>query len=401
LSTEAAIVGAGPAGLIAARELARRGFEVEVLEEHPIVGEPSHCAGLLSVEGLKRLGVDPCQDFVQQEVTGGTVYSPGGKAVRISGSRTRAYVVDRAAFDRHLADSAMRDGARIETGRRVTGLHVAKGRVCGVEIRGSTKQAYLVIDCEGAGGYLAKGLGFPRPSEGVLSGVNAEVSGVDLEPGMVEVWLGEYLAPALFAWVIPIGEKVARCGLACGRGDAEERLRAFLERRFGGVGGTKTLRWPVLTGGPIERTFTDGLLLVGDVAGQTKPTTGGGVILGGLCAVEAARAAAEALEAEDFSAGFIGRYERYWRAALGKEFSSMLSVRRFLNKIPDGRMDRLFDSLKRSGLESTLEGLADGGDMDMQSGVLIAVFKNPALLRVLAEGLGRMGLVELRALLNL
>lgn len=401
MSTEAAIVGAGPAGLLAARELARRGFEVEVFEEHPVVGEPSHCAGVLSVEGLKRLGVDPRQDFVQQEVRGGTVYSPGGTAIRISGSRTRAYVVDRAAFDRHLADSAREEGARIETGRRVTGLHVVDGRVCGVETRGTTKQANLVIDCEGAGGSLARGLGLPRPSEGILSGVNAEVSGVDLEPGMVEVWLGEGLTPGLFAWVIPTGERAARCGLACGRGDADERLRAFLERRFGGVARSQTRMWPVLTGGPVERTFTDGLLLVGDVAGQTKPTTGGGVVLGGLCAIEAARAAAEALEAEDFSAGFISRYERYWKAALGKEFSSMLSVRRFMNKIPDGRMDRLFGSLKRSGLESTLEGLVESGDMDMQSGVLSAVFKSPVLLRVSAEVLGRMALGELRALFNL
>ncbi len=55
MRTEAAVVGAGPAGLIAARELAGRGFEVKVFEEHTIIGEPNHCAGILSVNGLKRL----------------------------------------------------------------------------------------------------------------------------------------------------------------------------------------------------------------------------------------------------------------------------------------------------------------------------------------------------------
>jgi len=164
---------------------------------------------------------------------------------------------------------------------------------------------------------------------------------------------------------------------------------------------SETRVWPVLTGGPVSKTFGDGLLLVGDVAAQTKPTTGGGVILGSLCAVEAARTAAEALEAGDTSARFLSRYERSWRAALEREFSTMLSVRRFLNRIPDDRMDRLFESVKSSGLEPALGGLVEEGDMDMQSGVLRSALGNPGLLRVAVECLGRVALGELRALFNL
>jgi len=59
LRPEAAVVGAGPAGILAAKRVAERGFSVQVFEEHPSIGEPSHCAGLISVEGLRRLGVEP------------------------------------------------------------------------------------------------------------------------------------------------------------------------------------------------------------------------------------------------------------------------------------------------------------------------------------------------------
>jgi len=79
----------------------------------------------------------------------------------------------------------------------------------------------------------------------------------------------------------------------------------------------------------------------------------------------------------------------------------MLSVRRFLNRIPDDRMDRLFESVKASGLEPALVGLVEEGDMDMQSGVLRSALGNPGLLRVTVECLGRVALGELRALFNL
>jgi geranylgeranyl reductase family protein len=399
--TEAVVVGAGPAGLLAARELARRGVEVRVFEEHAVIGEPNHCAGILSVEGLKRLQVDPSQDFIQHEIKGGTVYSPDGTSIRITSSRTRAYIVDRAVFDRNLADIARREGASIEIGRRIEELTVQDGCISGVAGKDFAVPTDIVIDCEGAGGFLVRRLKIFRPLEEILVGVNVEVSGVDLEPHMVEVWLGKELAPGFFGWVVPTGERTARCGLACSSGDTLERLRTFMRRRFGKVEFTEPLMWPVLTGGPVGRTFSDGLLLAGDVAGQTKPTTGGGVILGGLCAIDAGRIAAEAVEEGDFSSSFLSRYEKSWRDALGKEFSAMLTARRFMNKIKDRRMDRLINALKRAGLEDTLERMVDQGDMDMQREVIRSALKHPGLLKVLAGSLGRMVLGELRAIFNL
>ena len=122
--TDVVVVGAGPAGLLAAREVASRGLGVKVLEEHNIVGVPNHCAGLLSVEGLARLGVEPSPYFVQNEITGGRIYSPGGEVLEVPGTRTRAYVVDRTLFDRYLAASAEEEGADVETGRRVEGFSI-------------------------------------------------------------------------------------------------------------------------------------------------------------------------------------------------------------------------------------------------------------------------------------
>ncbi|TRO47490.1 NAD(P)/FAD-dependent oxidoreductase [Candidatus Bathyarchaeota archaeon] len=401
MRAEAVVVGGGPAGLIAARELASRGVEVKAYEEHATIGEPNHCAGILSVEGLARLDVEPSPEFVQHEVRGGVAHSPNGTPIRISGSRTRAYVVDRGALDRHLAWQAEDAGAELILGHRVKGLLMKEGRVAGVSGMDGPVEAEVVIDCEGVGGSLARSAGLTPPERGVLSGINAEVSGIETEPGLVEVWLGERIAPGFFAWVAPTSEGSARCGLACEDGDAGALLDRFLGRRFGEARHTAPVRWPVLKGGPVARTYGDGLLLAGDVAGQTKPTTGGGVIFGGLCAIEAARTACGALEAGDCSAVRLSRYEGAWRGLLGGEFSSMLAARRLADGISDDRMDRLFASLKGSGLEGTLERLVDEGDMDMQSGVLRSALTDPGMIGVLAGSLGRLALAELRGLFNL
>lgn len=401
MKAEAVVVGGGPAGLIAARELASRGVKVKAYEEHTVIGEPNHCAGILSVEGLARLDVNPSPDFIQHEVRGGVAYSPNGTPIRITSSRTRAYIVDRAAFDRHLAEQAEDAGAELILGHRVRELLVEENRVAGVLGQDGPVDAEVVIDCEGTAGFLARSVGLGPSEKGVLSGINTEVSGVETEPGMVEVWLGEDVAPGFFAWVAPTGDDSARCGLACESSDAKALLEKFLEKRFGETEHTVPARWSVLKGGPVAKTYGEGLLLVGDVAGQTKPTTGGGVIFGGLCAVEAAKTVCSALEADDCSAEYLSRYETAWRKLLGREFSSMMAARRFTDGISDDRMDRLFGSLKGSRLEGTLERLVEEGDMDMQSGVLRSALTHPGMIGVLVSSLGRLALAELRGLFNL
>lgn len=400
MRTEVAVVGGGPAGLIAARELAARGVRVKVFEEHPEIGAPNHCAGILSVEGLKRIGVEPDLNFLRHEIKGGTAFSPDGTGIRITSGRTRAYIVDRATFDRHLAEMARDAGAEIERNHRIRDFIFEDGRVVGV--RGDLDvEASIVIDAEGVSGALARKAGLTRPGGGVLAGINANVPNAQLEPGMVEVWFGESLAGGMFAWAVPAGENEVRCGLATDKGDALELLRGFIKSRFGLTECGEPARWPVLTGGPIDKTHGDGLLLVGDVAGHTKPTTGGGVILGGMCAMMAAETAIQALEEGDYSAGFLRRYDERWKEALGGEFSSMLGVRRFLNSIPDSRMNRIFASVKSAGLEPTLEKFIEEGDMDLQSGVLRKALTHPGMLRVMASSVGRLALGELRGLFNI
>lgn len=397
MRADAVVVGAGPAGLIAAREIASRGYDVKVIEEHHEVGVPNHCAGLISAEGLRRLGLEPSPEFIQHEIAGGRVYSPSGTPVEVRAGRTRAYAVDRAALDAHLADRATDAGAEIIKGARADELLTSGGTVIGVRGTGFEIDSTIVIDDEGASRKLLGQITTPR-HKAPLTGLNVEVK-ADAEPNMVEAWLGRRYAPGLFAWVIPLGEGRARCGLAS-YDHAPERLTAFLRTRFGIEGYPAPRGGTVLTGGPLRRTSFGGLLIVGDAAGHTKPTTGGGVVLGGLCTMEAARVASDALEEGDTSWKFLGRYDESWRRLYGGEFDAMLVARRFADRLSDDRLDRLLSSFRAEGLEDLLLGVVKEGDMDLQRGAITRALRNPRILSMLVRGAGRLAVSELAALVN-
>src|SRR5580765_4996401 len=102
------IVGGGPAGLYAAARLADAGFHTTLLEEHPTVGEPVHCTGVLAAEAFHEFKLS--RRSLLNELTTARFWSPTGQQVPYSSGRVEAVVVDRGIFDQDLFDRAQRAG---------------------------------------------------------------------------------------------------------------------------------------------------------------------------------------------------------------------------------------------------------------------------------------------------
>ncbi|HID90926.1 TPA: NAD(P)/FAD-dependent oxidoreductase [Candidatus Bathyarchaeota archaeon] len=373
------VVGGGPAGLITARETARAGIDVTVVEEHAEVGVPTHCAGLLSVDGLERIGVRPL-GFVVNAVRGARFFSPSGLSFKIEARRPKAYVVDRELFDKALAEQAAESGANIVLGKRVKDVIVHEDRADALLADGHRVGSDAIVVAEGVRCALTRALGLRAPKRR-LQAAQMEIAGVDADPSYVELHFGRRIAPGFFAWKVPLSDDTLRIGLACSDGRALARLTRFVKRELGGrgkvIGRSASL---LIAGGPIGRTYGDRFLVVGDAAGQAKPTTGGGVIFGGVCALHAANAIRRAASLGDWSASVLKDYQRGWMKELGRELRLMLIARKVADRLSDRGIDRLFSVVIEGGLA---EGIQEVGDIDFQSPALLSLIRHRSAFGVI------------------
>ena len=269
--------------MLAANVISKQGFSVEVFEEHGRIGYPVHCAGMVSVEGFRRLGIEIKPVFHQNTVFGGRIFSSDGSCVTIRDRKPRAYIIDRGRFDAYLAEVAEDNGAKINTARRVDQIIFKDGVARGLRVGDSEVESTIVVDAEGVLSRVLGRSGVVTGQVGVLNGFNVELDVDEIESDMVEVWFNQEIAKGFFIWVIPINENRVRCGLATSRKNGAKALKHFIEKRFNTETPSTIHSGLVCAGGPVSKTCYPGLLLAGDVAGQVKPTTGGGVVLRSGC----------------------------------------------------------------------------------------------------------------------
>jgi geranylgeranyl reductase family protein len=394
MKTDAVIIGAGPAGLISAYVISNHGYSLEVFEEHNLVGYPIHCTGMVSVEGFNRLGIKPDPSFHQNTIYGGRIFSSDGSCIKIKDKKPRAYIINRGKFDAFLADRVLNKGGNINLGKRVDKILFKKGRVNSLQIGNSNFSSKIFIDAEGVGGRLLSRSGINTLQKGILNGYNVELEVEIDEPDMVEVWFNQEIAKDFFTWVVPNSESRVRCGLATSRSNGRDALKHFINKRFGVEIPREIHGGLICIGGPISRTVYPGLVLAGDVAGHVKPTTGGGVVIGGLCAKIAGEASVKALE-DEYAFYSLDNYEDEWRGLYGSELQAMLYVRNFLNRLDDERICRMFHAFIEETLEEKFTALVMEGDMDMQAGVIKRALTDPAILGSLAKSLGRLVMKEI------
>jgi digeranylgeranylglycerophospholipid reductase len=350
-----AIVGGGPGGLFAARELAGRGFDVVVFEEHSTAGDPVHCTGVLALEAFDQF--DITRESILNALTVAEFVGPSGASIEYGATSVEAVVVDRRVFDQRLCARAEAAGAQIQTGVKVSDVQVSDAAVtirtgAGLEIAARA----CVLAC-GANYVIQRRLGLGMP------GMHLQSAQIELPagaPGNVEVHFGEDVAPRGFAWAVPVrrGERgFARVGLMCDR-DARAYFDRFVARirsrwqlgsaecQDGGV----SPRTKVLPLAPLEQTYTTRLLAVGDAAGLVKATTGGGIYYSLVSGSIAAEVLAEGLHRNDLSEPALARYQQRWRAQLGEELDAQMALRTIADRMSDAEIDELFDLARTDGI---------------------------------------------------
>jgi digeranylgeranylglycerophospholipid reductase len=340
------VVGAGPAGSIAASTLAQAGRSVAVLDWRTNLGDKL-CTGIIGAECHKRF--PPLDEHIHKGAKAVTIVSPDGRRYNIARDETQGFIIDRVAYVASLAQNAREAGAEFDLGQRVTSITVADD---GVTVLASgdggrtSHRARLLIIASGFGSPLLSMVGLrDNGNQPHMVGSQAEVIANDLED--TEVYLGQAIAPGSFGWLVPVAGSRALVGLVS-RQELNGHMDRFIStlQQDGKVGEIvkQPKRWGIPLK-PLARTYGDRVLVAGDAAGMAKPTTGGGIYYALLSGELAAETAGEALAADDLSARQLRAYEKRWKALFGKEMRVGYMARMLFESLGDSQLDRLLDTL--------------------------------------------------------
>ncbi len=383
------VVGAGPSGLRTAARLAGAGLEVRVLEKKPRAGAGVVCTGIVGLEVFDDFGLD--RGSIVEELRTVRLVSPRETELLYEHPRAFAGVVDRERFDGALAAAAVAAGATVACDARVEdiavgpdGVEVAVRYASGGLARETAEVAVLATGVDFG---LSKKLGLSSPRD-FLKGAQVECAFPGAET--TTLFFGRDVAPGAFAWSVPSGGGRARIGLLTQK-DPKACLHRLLDRSFGGVRGAFeecSVRTKPVAQGLLPRTVGDRVLAVGEAAGQTKTTTGGGISYGLACADLAAAAIVECFGRSSFGRSDLAAYERRWKARLQKEILIGQYTRKMCARLSDGRIESLFQLARTDGIVPIIR---ENADFDWHSGLIFALLQRLSFMRFFRDVKDRLG----------
>jgi len=325
------VAGGSVAGLLSAREISSRGFSVLVIEEDYEIGTPEHCGGLVSIAGLEELGIIPFRKTFDHMMESAEIKSPNGKSFTINSKKQKVVEISRRELDKQIAFQAQKNGTEIKV--RTSFQEITN---TGIRTNEENIDCKIFVDARGVSSLIHK------DRTGILSSAQYEIYANWIKKGKVEVIFDQEKYPGFFAWVIPSNEGKGKVGVA-GKGiNVSDTLNEILKEK-GKYSTIRKIFAPIWIKGPIEK-FVDGkTVIVGDAAGQAKPTTAGGIFTSGMGGVFAGQAISKFLKTNEIS--HLQEYQKRWTERFGKEFDKQLLARKILERLDNQTINKLFESI--------------------------------------------------------
>jgi len=348
------VIGGGSvAGLLCAREIASKGFSVIVIEEDYEIGTPEHCGGLVSLSGLEELGVIPFRKTFDHMIESAKVSSPNGESFTINSKKQKVVEISRRELDKQIAFQAQKNGAVIK-------VKTSFQEITDTGIRTNEEKidCKIFVDARGVSSLIHK------DRTGILSSAQYEIYADWIHKGKVEVIFDQEKYAGFFAWVIPSGEGKGKVGVA-GRGIKVSETLDNILRDKGKYSTIRKIFAPIWIKGPIKKFVEGKTVIIGDAAGQAKPTTAGGIFTSGMGGIYAGQAISEFLKTNNSED--LEQYQKKWTERFGKEFEKQILARKLLERIDNNTINKLFESIT----PEIIKEISEKDDFDFHTGSII------------------------------
>ncbi len=361
-SYDVIVVGAGPAGCTAARVTAAAGYKTLVVDRRKEIGVPIHCGEFLpaprEMRDLLRNSpraarlVDIPSNLITNRTNRLMLVSPLSNEFYF---KLDARVIDRTKFDMHLATKAENAGAEIVLKSAAIERSKSNRLVMRQDGQSVEMTARVVIGADGPSSIISKSLGnhYHNPGRDLCPSLNYVLTEIDCDPQTTEMYFGNTIAPGGYAWIIPKSDDTANVGFGMRRpfGAPEVPLKEYLRRFIKGhpLVFPRTGNSTIVTrvgaiipvGGPVDRTYSENAVLVGDAAGHVMASNGGGI----PTAVAGGEIAGESVVNHLADGVSLSSYEEMWRNEIGKELYTALRILRIADQVMPS--DRITDQCMR------------------------------------------------------
>jgi digeranylgeranylglycerophospholipid reductase len=384
------VVGAGPAGCMAARTAAAQ-CDVLLIEKRQAIGEPSRCA-----EGVplwrssvfpKSFSeyVEPDPRWIASEVRQIKATSPDGTTIEVSADMfgvegPLGCIIERKLFDRELAKDAARAGAEIMVRTRATGLITDEQKVRGVMVNrlGDDFElgAEVVIAADGVESQVGRwgGIDTTLKAHDIASCAQYYVENIELTEETADIYYGSHVGGG-YAWIFPKGNKTANVGLAVpGSKCAAKRpityLNEFVAKSCPSAQPLGLVLGGTVISDELHTLVRNGLMLIGDAAHHTDPLTGGGIVPALESGTIAGEVACKAVRNNNQSEKMLREYEIKWKRTFGATHKLRYKMKELALSLSDEEINRII---------RVFEGITPG-ELSPKGLVMRFLRKDPRLL---------------------
>ena len=358
------VVGAGPAGSMAARYAAEYGVSVLMLEKDRDVGYPVRCAEAINLKTVEEF-IKPDPKWIAATINKFAFVAPNGEEVVIEFKEAEGYVLERKIFDYELAKQASNAGAEVVTRAYVDGLIMEGRKVCGVkmEYRGQQMEirSKVVIGADGTESRVGRWAGLKTHIDfrDMESCFQVTAANVKVDPNTLYFYLGSNFAPGGYFWVFPKGNDLANIGLGInGLEGKKKSALSYLNDNMEKLFPKASILTQVAGGVPcsitLEQISGEGILLAGDAARQVNPLSGGGIASGMIGGSIAGRVASEAIKKGDLK--LLYNYDKEWHNARGQKHEIFNRLKEGLYSIDDEGFNKMVKKMHKIPIEKRTLG---------------------------------------------